>query len=448
MTCPERPAQLTWSSDYVSPMSVELVPAVAAMPQAAVNEGVTETRFHTPTTVDMTGAETLMIDDVLAHARSFLEMYYAEAVKSEGMLTRRWSTVQAEVDRTGTYRHTRDELIFGARVAWRQSVRCVGRARWASLVVRDARRVRDPAHVYRELARHLRFATHRGRIRSTITVFAPDDMAGPQVRIWNEQLIRYAGWRQAGGDVLGDPRLAGFTDLAVRLGWQPPTQLSQWDLLPWVIESRTSPPRVFNLPRRAVMEVPIKHPEFRWFSDLGLRWYAVPVISNMRLHIGGVDYSAAPFNGFYLGDEIGSRNLADADRYNQLPAVADGLGLDRRTDRTLWKDRALVELNRAVLHSFDAARVSIADHHGEARQFMQFADREAAAGRCPYAEWAWINSHISPPATPTFHRLWRNEEHQPNFWLDSDANLRGRGEAAGPPLTDLARLHVSVRPGG
>jgi nitric-oxide synthase len=373
---------------------------------------------------------------VLAGAREFLELYHREA-RLDGF-ERRWHAVRAEVGATGTYRHTRAELVYGARVAWRQSVRCVGRARWAGLVVRDARRVADPDRVYRELARHLRFATHRGQIRSTLTVFAPDDPVGPRVRIWNEQLVRYAGWARPDGTVLGDRRLSGFAGLAQRLGWRPPSPPSRWDVLPWVVETRTSPLRVYGLPRRAVLEVALSHPDLPWLGELDLRWYAVPVIANMRLHIGGVDYSAAPFNGFYLGDEIGSRNLADADRYDQLPVLAGRMGLSTQDDRTLWRDRALVELNRAVLHSFDAARVRIADHHSEARHFMRFASREQAAGRCPYADWAWINSHVAPPLTPTFHRLWTNEEHQPNFWLDADAKRRAAGEAVGPYLRDLA----------
>jgi nitric-oxide synthase len=375
--------------------------------------------------------------DKLAAAAAFLEMYYAENRDAQTSLARRRVEVWSELERTGTYTHTHAELVFGARVAWRQSTRCVGRARWASLVVRDARRVDQPHRVAWQLARHLRYATHSGRIRSTMTVFAPDDAAGPRARIWNDQLVRYAGWRRADGGVVGDPRQVGLTQLALDLGWTPPARPTRWDVLPWIVETRRGGPRVFDVPRRAVLEVPIRHPEVRALDDLGLRWYAVPAVSNMRLHIGGIDYSAAPFNGFYLGDEIGSRNLADVDRYDQLPEVAAGLGLDTSSDRTLWRDRALVELNRAVLHSFDTARVSIADHHAEAAHFMRFAAREEAAGRCPFADWTWINSHISPPATPTFHRLWRNEEHQPNFWLDEGAKGRAQGERVGPALAEL-----------
>ncbi|WP_263399735.1 nitric oxide synthase oxygenase [Saccharopolyspora pogona] len=46
--------------------------------------------------------------------------------------------------------------------------------------------------------------------------------------------------------------------------------------------------------------------------------------------------------------------------------MAERLGIDTSTERTLWRDRAIVEINRAVLFSFDSARVTITDHHSEA----------------------------------------------------------------------------------
>jgi nitric-oxide synthase len=376
--------------------------------------------------------------DLFAQAYEFLEQFHRE-IPSTGSLPRRWDAVRREIDRTGSYWHTREELRYGAQLAWRNSVRCVGRVRWSTLVVRDARRARSTRQVYRQLARHLRFATNDGRVRSTITVFAPDDSAGPRARIWNEQLVRYAGWARPDGTVLGDPRNVGFTDLAIRLGWRPPPVRGRWDVLPWIIETADETARPLAVPRRLVLEVPIVHPEYGWFTELDLRWHAVPVISHMRLHIGGIDYSAAPFNGFYLGDEIGSRNLADADRYDQVPVVARLMGLNLGTERSLWRDRAVIELNRAVLHSYDVAGVSIADHHTEAKHFMRFASMEQTAGRCPYADWAWINAHPVPPQTPTFHRLWESEEIQPNFWLDEDARLRARGGPVGASLCELRR---------
>ena len=54
-----------------------------------------------------------------------------------------------------------------------------------------------------------------------------------------------------------------------------------------------------------------------------------------------------------MGTEIGARNLGDVDRYDLL----------------------------AVLHSFDTAGVTIADHHTEARRFLTHLDQEERAGR-------------------------------------------------------------------
>ena len=82
-----------------------------------------------------------------------------------------------------------------------------------------------------------------------------------------------------------------------------------------------------------MLEVPLAHPDLPWFAELGLRWHAVPAISNMRLSIGGVDYPLAPFSGWYMGTEIGARNFADADRYNQIPVIAQRMGLDTRRSR-------------------------------------------------------------------------------------------------------------------
>lgn len=48
----------------------------------------------------------------------------------------RWEQVQKEVALTGTYHLTETELIYGAKLAWRNSVRCIGRIQWSKLQVR------------------------------------------------------------------------------------------------------------------------------------------------------------------------------------------------------------------------------------------------------------------------------------------------------------------------
>jgi nitric-oxide synthase len=373
-----------------------------------------------------------------AEAREFLEMYYAENPAAESSLPERWEKVQAEILATGTYQLTGDEVEFGCRAAWRHSVRCVGRLRWQGMVVRDARHLNTAAEVFEHLVDHVDAATNGGRIRSMITVFPPDTAAGPLVRIWNEQAIRYAGWA-SDGQVTGDPRYVGFTRLAESMGWEP-GERGRFEPLPLVIETATEDPQLFTLPRESILEVPLRHPEFGWFADLGLRWHALPLITCMRMRLGGMNFPVA-FNGFYLQDEIASRNLSDAHRYDQVPVVAARMGLDTATNRTLWRERAVIELNRAVLHSFDAAGVTIADHHAEAENFMRFVEREEGAGRCPHADWTWINPVPVPPQVPTFHRYYDTTEVNPNFYLDPDAAKR----AAGEPVDVLRHRHARRR---
>ena len=97
---------------------------------------------------------------------------------------------------------------------------------------------------------------------------------------------------------------------------------------------------------------------YDWFSDLGLKWNAVPAVSNMVLDIGGMEYPAAPFSGWYMGTEVASRDLCDPQRYNIVADVAEKMKLDTATNATLWKDRAVLEVNVAVMHSFKVTLLS------------------------------------------------------------------------------------------
>jgi nitric-oxide synthase len=107
-----------------------------------------------------------------------------------------------------------------------------------------------------------------------------------------------------------------------------------------------------------------------------------------------------------MGSEIGARNLSDVDRYNQLPVIARGLGLSTRSSTNLWRDRALVELNVAVLHSFRAAGVRMVDHHSASDQFLTHIDREEKAGRPVAGDWSWLVPPISGSTTRVFHRYY------------------------------------------
>ncbi|MDR7276137.1 nitric oxide synthase oxygenase [Catenuloplanes atrovinosus] len=367
-------------------------------------------------------------------AEEFLRQYHAEN-PGVGDVTARLAEVRAEIAATGTYEHTLDEVTYGAKLAWRNASRCIGRLYWRSLHVLDRRSATTPHEIYAGLVRHLEIASgtdvrpgsravRRGAVRPVLSVFAPAKPGRPFARVWNDQLIRYAGYRMPDGATLGDPAQVDFTESMELLGWKG--QKTPFDVLPLLVETPEHGMHMYDLPQNVVLEVPLTHPEFGWFAELGLRWYAVPAIANQRLRIGGVDYPLAPFNGWYMGTEIGARNLADADRYNLLPVVADRLGLDTSSETTLWRDRALVELNRAVLHSYERAGVKITDHHTEAARFLEHIRREQRAGREVPADWSWIVPPMSGAATPVFHRYYHEADQRPNFYLDEEARLLAR----------------------
>lgn len=335
-------------------------------------------------------------DAVLDAAAAFIRLFATEN-PGTGDPGRRMAEVAAEVARFGTYEHTPEELAFGAQVAWRNSARCIGRLYWNNLTVRDLRHVQEPDDIAEQCFEHLRFATNGGRIRPVISVFAPDRPGRPGPSLLGEQLVRYAD----------DPRSAHRVELARQLGWKGDGE-TPFEVLPLLVQPGTPGrrPEFYEVPEDAVLEVPLTHPRHHGFAALGLRWYAVPAVSDMSLEIGGVTYPAAPFNGWYMGTEIGSRNLGDTDRYNLLPTVAALFGLDTANDRTLWRDRALVELNLAVLHSFDQAGVTLADHHTESTRFLAHVAREGRHRRPVPTDWTWIVPPLSGSATAVFHRYY------------------------------------------
>jgi nitric-oxide synthase len=348
------------------------------------------------------------------------------------------SQIRREIASTGTYRHTEAELTFAARVAWRNSSRCIGRLYWRTLRLRDRRHINSALEIAAESAAHLRAATNGGRIRPLITVFAPDSPGQSGPRILGSQLVRYAGYADAAGSVTGDPANIAQTRLAVELGWQGPGRPGRFDILPLLIQAPGAAPTWHEVPSDAVLEVRLQHPDYSWFADLGLRWYAVPVISDMQLEAGGICYPAAPFNGWYMGTEIGSRDLGDVGRYNELPRIADRMGLRTDSDRTLWKDRAMTELNVAVLHSFSCARVTITDHHTESVRFLKHLEQEERQGRACPADWSWIVPPAASSATPVFHRYYEDLDQSPNFYR--------RQASSRAPATQQAPCRYSPSP--
>ena len=356
-----------------------------------------------------------MNNELNHEAESFIRHYYQE--KGLPDVENRVMAVQAEIAETGTYQHTYGELEFGAKVAWRNSNRCIGRLFWESLQVFDRRHLEKEEDIFNALQEHIDYATNKGRIKSTISIFRPKE-DDKEIRLWNHQLVRYAGYEEEYG-IVGDPASVEFTKKCQQLGWQG--KGTAFDVLPLVIQVDDKEPRWFEVPSDSVLEVPLRHPEYEWFKDLELKWYAVPFISDMRLEIGGIHYTAAPFNGWYMGTEIGARNLADEFRYNFLPTVAEAMGLDTKRNASLWKDRALIELNQAVLHSYKTDQVSIVDHHTAAQQFHLFEKKEKKANRQATGDWTWLIPPVSPAATNIFHSAYEDRMDTPNYFYQDAA---------------------------
>jgi nitric-oxide synthase len=349
-------------------------------------------------------------------AEHFVRMFH-DAHPAAGPAGTRLAVVRAAIAETGTYRHTADELAYGARVALRDSGWSTSGVPWRQLKVRDLRGLRNAAAVAAECVAHLRHAMAGGQIRPLVTVFAPDTPAAPGPRVWNDQLVRYAGYHMD-DTVLGDGRYTEFTDAVSRMGWQPPATPGRFDRLPLVVETEHEGPQLFDVPADAAIEVPLRHPDLPWFADLELRWPAVPVVANMTLAVGGVRYPAAPVNSWHVGTEIGTRGLADEGAYGVAREVADRLGLDTTSERTLWRDRATVELNRAVLHSFDTAGVTVTDHYAEAQHRL-----------------AWLRTRQ------------RAHAYRPTFRVAPPDALRAR--QGGPPRFDTPAHHqVEAGPTG
>jgi nitric-oxide synthase len=339
----------------------------------------------------------LEVDALVTGARDFYALPEVRELAGPG----RWREVEAEIELTGSYEHTKAELLLGAKLAWRNHARCNGRYSWRSLSLIDARDAQTPAEIAERCSEHLVISTNGGKLRPVITVFRPRALGRSGIRILNPQLIRYAGYEDE-GRIIGDPLHVELTRQAMKAGWTP--GYGQFDILPMMISVDGRAPEIFTVPPEAILEVPISHPRYEWFADLGLRWHANPAISDLCLEIGGLEYTAAPFSGWYVSSEIGARNLSDTARYDQLPKIAERLGLDTRRNASLWKDRALLELNEAVIHSYAQAGVYIVDHHTASEQFVAHVDREHRSGRLVPSDWAWVNPPMSASTTRTFHR--------------------------------------------
>ena len=365
-----------------------------------------------------------------AEAEEFLRMFHAEN-PGAGPVVRRLAQVLREIDETGTYWHTPEELAFGARAAWRNSSRCIGRLYWRSLQVRDLRTVANAAGVARRCIEHLDAASQGGKIRPMISVFAPDTPARRAPRIWNEQLIRYAGYDLPDGSVLGDPRYREFTGEMIRRGWRPPEPRGAFDVLPLIVETVQEGPRMFALPEHARARGRARAPRAAVVRRPG------PALAR-----GAGDQQQHPGRrrGVLPGGTV--QRLVHGDRgrgpqpRRQRPlrpgpggGPTDGAGHVARGQPVAGPGAGRAQPRGAALLP-GQGRV----HHRPPHRVPPVPHAPGAGGTggrsCP-ADWSWIVPPLSGSQTPVFHRYYETEDLLPNFFADDDAVQRAvRG---GPP---------------
>lgn len=356
---------------------------------------------------------------LLNAASKFIHLFYSEN-QVDIPIEVRLNQIAESIHQKQTYFHTFQELEFGAKVAWRNSNRCIGRLYWKSLKVIDKRHLHTNTQIQEAILKHIKKSTNSGSIIPTITIFRqkmPTEKYG--IQIHNPQLISYAGTLdKSKNQIIGDFNNLQFTNFVKANGWTK--RVKTFTVLPILFQCENQPVHQFKIPKKHILEIPIEHPNFDWFKDLNLKWYALPAISNRVLKIGGINYTAAPFSGWYMGTEIGARNFADETRYNQLPIIAKKMGLDINNKKGLWKDRALIELNEAVLYSYEKRNVRMTNHHIASEHYIIFEKQEIEAGRKVTADWSWIVPPVSSGITPVFHKEMSNEIQVPNFFIQKN----------------------------
>lgn len=150
------------------------------------------------------------------------------------------------------------------------------------------------------------------------------------------------------------------------------------------------------------------------FKELKLKWYTVPAVCSLCLDAGGIYFNCVPFNGWYMNTEIG-RDLTEPNRFDKLKVIAKILDLDTSTNVSLWKDEVLVELNKAILYSFNKAGVTIVDHHTASESFVKHWENEMRIRGGTPGDWVWITPPISGHITPIFGMEMLNYVVKPYF---------------------------------
>ena len=165
----------------------------------------------------------------------------------------------------------------------------------------DLRAVTSSSQMVAEVLTGIFEAFNRGNFLPTVFVFPPRgvDCRGPM--FWNHQILEFAGYEAEDGSIIGDPNSVNLTKAIIELGWVPPESRSPWDLLPLVAIAEGDLPAFAEILAYLRPLVNIHHPQYAaQFEKLSLKWVSFPALTRLGFDIGGVQYTATPFIGWYV----------------------------------------------------------------------------------------------------------------------------------------------------
>jgi nitric-oxide synthase, bacterial len=163
-----------------------------------------------------------------------------------------------ELDQDGSYTLTSEELVYGIRIAWREYTKLNPISQSDAIDVIDCRHISKPDEYFEKICDYLEGIVLDGNIVPLITVFPIQELnfnslsdilnsKKPLFRLYNRQLVQYAGFRRDDGGVTGDSENIDFTDFCQCLGWTPQSE-SVLQILPLVIETVDNKFHWYQLP--------------------------------------------------------------------------------------------------------------------------------------------------------------------------------------------------------
>lgn len=221
-------------------------------------------------------------EERIQQAEDFLHEYYGDGNNHEEpelCKEERLREVRNQLKNVDSYTLTEDELIWGARTAWRNAPRCSARIIWKKLTVLDCRNITDSDGMFTAICKHIDISLNGGAIEPCITIFRERKTGATDLRIWNNLLLAFAGYRQDDGSIIGDPANVEITEECLSLGWVGSG--GQWDILPLVLSGNDGVPHWYEIPEKFCLTVDFKHPTIDAIPKMNLKWIGIPMVPNM-----------------------------------------------------------------------------------------------------------------------------------------------------------------------